>query len=116
MKLFIRWVINAFALWAAAALVSGIELSGGWVSILIVAAIFGIINTILKPIVKLFSIPFIILTLGLFSLIINATMLGLTAYLTDALQVDGFWSAVLGSIIISIISTLLNVAIKDEGE
>ena len=116
MKLFIRWVINAFALWAAAALVSGIELSGGWVSIFIVAAIFGIINTILKPIVKLFSIPFIILTLGLFTLIINATMLGLTAYLTDALQVDGFWSAVLGSIIISIISTLLNVAIKDEGE
>ena len=116
MKLIISWIINAIALWLAATIVSGIDLTGDILSILLVAAVFGIINTILKPIVKLFSIPFIILTLGLFSLIINAAMLGLTAYLTDALSVSGFWAAVFGSIIISIVSTILNIAFKDEKE
>ncbi len=114
MKLILRWIINAVALWAAAEIIPGIDLTGGWVSILLVAAVFGIINAILKPIVKLFSLPFIILSLGLFTLIINAAMLGLTAALTDALEVSGFWTAVIGSVVISIISTILSVVIEDK--
>lgn len=116
MKIIIRLVIYAIALWVAAFIIPGIELANDWVSVAIVTVIFGIINAIVKPIIKLLSLPFILLTFGLFILVINAAMLGLTAYLTDALTVSGFWAAVFGGIVIGIISAILESLIRDEGE
>jgi putative membrane protein len=114
MRLILRLLINAAALWVAAELLDGIELEGSVVTILIVALVFGLINAVLKPLLKLLSLPVMILTLGLFALVINAALLLLTAAVTDGLLVDGFVAAVLGSIVISIVSAVLNMLIPDE--
>lgn len=111
----IRLLVNALALWAAATVVSGISLSGGYGEILIVALIFGILNAILKPILVIFSIPFLIVTLGLFALVVNGAMLLITARLTDHLAVSGLGAAVLGSIVISLVTMVLGKALEDEG-
>ncbi|MEM8862169.1 MAG: phage holin family protein [Chloroflexota bacterium] len=114
MNLLIRLGINAVALYAAAYFIDGITLSENWVSVIIVAAIFGIINAIIKPIVKILSIPFILITLGLFTLVVNALMLWLTSALSSALVVDGFGPAFWGAIIISLISWLLSSFLSDD--
>jgi putative membrane protein len=110
----IRLVVNALALSLAAWMVGGIELRGGIGSVLLVALVFGILNALLKPIVLLLSLPFILLTLGLFAFVVNALMLMLTASLTDALSVSGFWSAVLGSLIVSLVTMVLGRTLRDE--
>ncbi len=110
----IRLLVNALALWAAAQLVSGISLDGGYGQILMVALIFGLLNAVLKPILLIFSIPFLILTLGLFALVVNGAMLLITARLTDHLTVSGLGAAVLGSLVISIVTMLLGRALEDD--
>ena len=110
----IRLIINAFALTGAAYFVSGIEMTGGYVDVLFVALVFGLVNALVKPIVFFFSLPFLFLTLGLFYLVINGAMLLLTAKLTQNFAVVGIWPAVIGSIVISVISMLLSVVLKDE--
>ena len=113
-KLLIRWAINAFALWLAAAIVDGITLSGTFIQILIVALIFGLINALIKPLVKLIAAPLIIFTLGLFTLLINAFLLLLTSWLSsDILTVDGLWAAILGALIISVVSWALSLFLSD---
>ena len=114
MRLILKLLINAAALWVAGNLVTGIDLDGDFWTILLVALVFGLINTIIKPVLKLLSLPVIILSLGLFALVINAAMLGLTAAITDALSVADFWSALLGAIVISVVSAVLNVFVKDD--
>lgn len=104
----IRLIINAIALWAAATWIEGIHFEGTPWQMVLVALIFGIVNAIIKPIVKFFTFPFIILTLGLLTLVINALMLMLTAAMTPILRVDGFWPALLGSIVISLVSMILS--------
>ena len=114
-NLLIRWGIIAIAVWLTAALLSGITLTGGVTGILLVALVFGFFNAIIKPIVKLLTCPLVILTLGLFTLVINTLMLELTAQiLPQYLSVDSFWWALIGSILISIVTALLGVFIKDE--
>ncbi|MDC5697625.1 phage holin family protein [Intrasporangium calvum] len=114
----IKTVINGVALWIAALLVDGITFgdSADTASIvrtvLLVALIFGVLNTFVRPIAKLVSMPFIILTLGLFVFIINALMLQLTSWLADkfdlAFHVESFfWDAILGSLIITFVSMIL---------
>ena len=116
MRLILRLAINAVALVVATWLLSGISVSGSSTSenvltIIGVAAIFGVVNAIVRPIVTLLGLPFIILTLGLLLLVINALMLMLTSWLAGVLglpfDVDGFWTALLGSIILSIVSGFL---------
>lgn len=114
MKLIVRVLINAAALWVAALLVSGINLSNNVLEVLIVAIIFGLINAIIKPIVKLLALPLIAITLGLFTLVINALLLLLTGWLSVGLEVKGFWPALLGAIIISIVSWLLSQFLNDD--
>lgn len=116
MKILIRLLINAAALWAAAELVGGISLEGGVVAILIVAIIFGLVNALIRPILTLFTLPAIILTLGLFIFVINALMLWLTAAISNTLTVEGFGSALLGSIVISLVSWLLSIFLKDDDD
>lgn len=115
-RFIIRLLINAAAIWVAAQLLDGISLSSDPLSVLIVVLVFGLINAILKPILTILSIPFLILTLGLFTLVINALLLLLVSSLTSGLVVSGFWTAVLGSIIISIVSMLLNSFLGDEDD
>ena len=110
----IRILINAFAIWLTTLFVSGFDVvgadtSGGEVIIfLVVGLIFGLINAIIKPVVALFSLPLYIITLGLFTLVVNALMLLLTAWITGhtdwGIRVDGFGTAVWAALIISVIS------------
>ncbi|MCC6963483.1 MAG: phage holin family protein [candidate division Zixibacteria bacterium] len=104
----IRLIVNAVALWAAASWINGIHLEGTVGQVILLALIFGLVNAIIKPIVKILAFPLIILTLGLLTLVINALMLMLTAAMTDILKVDGFIPALLGSIVISLVSLVLS--------
>lgn len=107
-----RIMINALAIAAAIKLVNGISFTGEWWKIIIIGLIFGIVNTLIKPVVTLFSLPLIVLSLGIFTLVVNALMLLLTAYLSEpfglGLKVAGFWPALWGSIIASVVSILLS--------
>ena len=98
-----RWLITAFALWIAAALVPGIHISGIW-NIILAALLFGVVNAFIRPIVVLFTLPLSIITLGLFLLVVNGAMLGLVAAMMDSFRIGGLFPAILGSIIITIIS------------
>lgn len=106
-KLLLALVINAAALWAAAQLVAGIRLGDRFEEVVLVAAIFALVNVFIKPVVKFFAFPVILLTLGLFTLVINAGMLMLADWLADGLVVAGFASALMGSVIISFVSVVL---------
>lgn len=106
-RLLLSLGINAAALWAAAELVAGIRLGERFEEVVVVAAVFGLVNALIKPVVKFFAFPVILLTLGLFTLIINASMLMLADWLADGLVVAGFASALLGSVIISFVSVVL---------
>ncbi|MEU8222281.1 phage holin family protein [Kribbella sp. NPDC048915] len=124
-NLIIRLLANAVALAVASWLVSGITLEGATtgkrvLTLLIVAAIFGLVNAIVKPVVKLVSLPFLILTLGLLTFVINACMLLLTSWITGKLDVqfhvDGFWAALLGALIISVVGMILNAVLPEKAE
>ncbi|WP_410786592.1 phage holin family protein [Kribbella sp. C-35] len=124
-NLIIRLLVNAIALAAASWLVSGITLQGATtgkrvLTLLIVAAIFGVVNAIVKPVVKVLSFPLLILTLGLLTFVINAAMLLLTSWITGKLDVqfhvDGFWSALFGALIISVVGMILNAFLPDKAE
>ena len=114
----VRWLINAIALLAAAFVVPGIHLSASgrpgfneWVTLAIVAAIFGVINAIIRPVVVLLTLPLTIITLGLFVFVVNALMLMLTSRLARAFdlgfRVDGFGAALLGALVIAVVSFIL---------
>jgi len=112
-KFLIRLVINAIALGLAVTLVEGLNFTSDVFGLLIVAIVFGLVNALIKPIVRFVTLPISVVTLGLFSLVINAFMLMLTAWFTGPLQVSGFFPALWGSIIISIVSTVLNWFVRD---
>lgn len=109
----IRLFVNALALSAASWLIDGIQLSGDFANVLFVALLFGILNAVLKPILIVLSLPFILVTLGFFALIVNGAMLLVTARLTEHLAVSGLGSAVLGSLVISVVTLMLGHALKD---
>ncbi|MFF4270585.1 phage holin family protein [Streptomyces sp. NPDC001536] len=118
----VKTIANAGALAVAVWLLDKITLTGDSTgkkigTLILVALLFGIVNFLVKPVVTLFSLPLLILTLGLFTLVVNALMLLLTSWLADKLDlsfhVDGFWTAVLGGLIISIVSWALNVVLPD---
>lgn len=118
-QLLIRLVINAAALYVAAWLVPGVRLGEGSevavTTLLLVAVIFGLVNALIKPVVQLVTCPAYILTLGLFTFIVNAGMLQLTAWISSgALTIDRFLDALLGGIVISIVSTLLSIFVSDD--
>ncbi|MEU8507230.1 phage holin family protein [Streptomyces brevispora] len=119
----VKTIANAGALAVAIALLQDITLTGGStgrkvLTLILVALIFGLVNFFVKPILKLLTLPLFIVTLGLFTLVVNALMLMLTSWLADkfdlSFHVDGFWTAVLGGLIISIVSWALNVVLPDE--
>lgn len=109
----LRLLINAAALWVAIQLVDGIEHRGSWWALLFVALVFGILNASIRPLLKLLTLPILILTLGLFIFVINALMLLLTGWVSGLLglgfYVDGFWDAFFGGLIVSLASLLLAI-------
>jgi putative membrane protein len=112
-NLILRVVVNGLALWAAATFVNGITLSDEIGQVVLVALVFGLVNAILKPILMLVSFPFLIATLGLFALVVNAAMLMITARIMDGFTVDGLGPAIFGSIVVSLVTMLLG-GLKDD--
>jgi putative membrane protein len=114
----VRLLVNAAALWVATHLVPGVVYSGGWISFLGVALVFGFVNAFIRPVAKILTFPLIIVTLGIFSLVVNGLMLWLTSTLSAALglgfHVSGFWAAFFGALIVSIVSTLLSMMVTEE--
>jgi putative membrane protein len=118
-RFIIRWAINAVALYVAVALVPGIQLqSANWLSFIWLALIFGVVNALLSPLLKLLTCPLILLTLGLFTLVINTLLFYLGGYVATyfgvGFTVDSWLSAFLGSLIVSIVSVVLSLILKDE--
>lgn len=117
-KLILRWIINAAALWSAAELVPGITYEGGWLVLAGVAAIFGLVNALIRPVLKFLTCPLIILTLGLFTLVINALMLWLASavagWLGLGFHVADFTAAFFGGLIVSVVSIVLSLLVFDE--
>ncbi len=117
-----RVAINALAIWLATLVVDGLDVVGGKdttakvIVFLVVALVFGLVNAVVKPVVKLLSLPLYILTLGLFTLVVNAAMLALVAWLSEktdyGLRINNFGTAVIGALIISVVSFVLNVVLK----
>ncbi|GGK78741.1 hypothetical protein GCM10011509_29090 [Ornithinimicrobium pekingense] len=125
MKMILTIIADAVAIWVAAYLISGIEIGGEgtsfWLTLLAVAVIFGVLNAVVKPILKLLSLPLIVLTLGLFLFVLNAIMLSLTSWLAGVLGLDFtvesfFWDAVLGAIIVSAVSLVVDMLLPDGKE
>ena len=114
MALVIRLTAGALAFWAASSLIDGVIVNGGPWSYLWVALLFGLINTFIGTVVKLLTLPAILLSLGVFALIINAAMLMLTARWSDRLDVNNFWSALFASLIISFITTSISRTFKSK--
>lgn len=124
MSILIRLVVNGLAIWLTTLLIDGIELTATGdtaqelLVLAVVTVIFTLVNMVVRPVVKLLSLPLYILTLGLFSLVVNALMLMLTGWLTQftdyGLLVDGFWNAVLGGLIIALASWLLHLLIPGD--
>jgi len=104
MNILARWAILALSVWAATALVPGITVHGGAWDYFWVALVFSLLNTFLGSFLKLMTLPAVILSAGLFLIVINAAMLELTAHWTHSLTIKSFWSAVFASIIISVVS------------
>jgi putative membrane protein len=118
MKFIMRIVVTAVALWAATRLVSGITFSGNWIGLAGVALVFGVLNSFVRPVLSFLSFPLLILTLGLFTFVLNAVMLLLTSALSSRFGIDfhvaGFRAAFWGAIVVGIVSFLLSMLLPDE--
>lgn len=104
MRLVVRFLVVAAAVWIVAAVVPGVVVREGVESYLVIALIFAAVNLLVKPLLKLLSFPLLLLTLGLFLIVINAAMLGLTALLTERMSIDGFGPAVIAALVISAVT------------
>ena len=121
-RFILRWAINAAALFAAIAILPGIDLPAGasWLSLIWLALIFGLVNALFRPLLKFLTCPLILLTLGLFVLVINTLLFALTGWIGNAFGVGfiladpWFWNAFLGGLIVSLISLVLTGILKDE--
>jgi putative membrane protein len=118
MYLLIRLLINAAALWAATRLVPGVSFVGDWRLLFVVALVFGVLNVAVRPVLTVLTFPLFILTLGLFTFVLNALMLWLTSTVSGAFglgfHVDGFWAAFLGALVVSIVSFMLSLFVSQE--
>jgi putative membrane protein len=120
MRLILRLLINAVALWVAVHFIHGISFTGNPALLLGVALVFGVVNSIVKPIVTLLSLPAVLLTLGIFLLVINALMLWFTGWLSTQLglgfHVEGFGAAFLGAIVVSLVAWALSIVLAERKE
>ena len=108
MRLLVRWGALTLAFWVSAALIPGIDVEGGFSTYLWVALLFGLLNATLGSLLKLLTLPAVILTLGLFLVVVNAAMLMLVSRWSENLEIEDFWSAIFAAIIISVITRLVS--------
>lgn len=117
MPFIVRLLVNAAALWVATRLVPGVTFEGSWMAFAGVAITFGVINAFIRPVAKILTFPLILVTLGLFALVVNGLMLWLTSSLSASLglgfHVSGFWAAFWGALVVSIVSTMLSLLLAD---
>jgi putative membrane protein len=117
MRFIIRLLVNAAALWTAAWIVPGINYYGSWTGLVLVALVFGVLNAVVRPILSFLTCPFQILTLGLFTLVVNALMLMLTSALSQQLGlafiVRGLGPAIIGALVVTVVSILLSLFVSD---
>jgi putative membrane protein len=115
-----RLLVNAVALWVAIRFVPGISFDGDWVHLFAVALVFGVLNAVLRPILFVLTLPFLIVTLGLFTFVLNAFMLWLTSATSDLFglrfHVDGFAAAFLGALVITVVSFALSLIVGPRHE
>ena len=117
-KFLLRWLINSLAVWAAVNIVPGIEWTNDWVAVLALGLILTFVNGIVRPLAKFVGCLPIILTLGLFTLVINAFLFWLTGWIGNAFgvgfTVDGFWPAFLGGLVVSLVGIIMGIFLRDE--
>ncbi len=120
MRFLLRLVVTAVALWCAITLIPGLHYQGGPLGLIGIALVFGIINALVRPILLLLTCPLVVLTLGLFLFVLNGILLWLTAVFASALgisfTIDGILAAILGGLVVGIVSMILNVFVRDEGK
>ena len=118
MSLLWRVLVNAVAIWVAVRVVDGLEFTGTWMQMGVVAGVLALVNALVRPVLTMLTCPLVLLTLGFFTLVINALMLMLTGWIADKLdigfEVDGFWTAVLGSIIITLVTWIIQLTVMTE--
>lgn len=116
-RIALRWLINGLAIFVATQIVSGIHTEGGWAVIAIMAVILGLANALIAPVLKLLTCPLIILTLGLFTLVINAVVFWFSAWVGQrfglGFYVDNFWAAFLGALVVSVVSMALSLVVGE---
>lgn len=113
MKLVINWLINAAALYVTASIVPGIMVSGA-VALLLAALVIGLVNALIRPILLILTLPITVITLGLFYFVLNGLLLWLAAALTPGFQLTGFWAAVIGALVMSVVATILHLLIPGD--
>ena len=120
MSFLIRLIVNAIALWVATRIVPGVTYAGDVLPFLGVALVFGVVNALVGPAAKLLALPLIIVTLGIFLLVVNGLLLWLTSVVSGTLglgfHVGGFASAFFGALVVSVVSTLLSVMIRERDD
>lgn len=120
MPFLVRLLVNAAALWVATRLVPGVSFEGGLLPFFGVALVFGVVNAFIRPVARLLTLPLIIVTLGIFALVVNGLMLWLTGALSRTLglgfHVAGFWAAFWGALVVSIVSTILSLLVRESHE
>ncbi len=119
MKLILRIAINAVSIWITSQAIPGFIFSGSIIDLIVVGIVFGLLNAFIRPVVKILSLPITLLTLGLFTLVINTLMLLLTVKLLDSLVIEGgnaelFFTAFISAVIISTVSTFLSWFLPDD--
>jgi putative membrane protein len=119
-SLVLHWLLNAAALWVAAWLLPGLDFQGTIVQLFLVAAVFGVVNSLVRPILTVLTCPLIVVTLGLFTLVINGLMLWLTGALSArwglGFAVSGFWAAFFGGMVVGIVSMVLSLMLPGKRE
>jgi putative membrane protein len=117
-SLIVRWLINTLALYLAIRVVPGVGYTGGAVGLVVVAAIFGLVNATLRPLLALLTCPLVLVTLGFFLFVINAMMLLFTGWLSRqfdlGFQVDGFWPAFWAGLLVSLVSLFLSIMVGEK--
>jgi putative membrane protein len=119
-KFLLRLIINAVGLYLAVLILPGIDLRGGWMSILWLALIFGLVNALVRPLINLLTCGLIVLTLGLFTLVVNTFMFWLTSVIGNSFGIGLiisdpiWWNAFLGGLVVSVVSIVMTMILKDE--
>ena len=122
MKMLVRWVIVSIALFAAARFIPGIHVEGtAWIVYAVMALVLGLVNALIRPLLKLLTCPLIILTLGLFTLVINTITLWISSWiavnwLDIGFYIEDFWAAFMGALVVSIVTIILSVLVRDDKE